>query len=81
MTKEEIEISFNRAKDSGASHMLLVTDREDNFTTRPALAFGDEDLEKVMRFYDNVSDEVVEVYDLDIPLEQQINSDIPVFNL
>ncbi len=63
------------------THMLLVVDRTENFEVFPVKVHSTQNIKEVESFYKNRPDtQVVEVYNMALPLEEQMESPVPVFN-
>ncbi len=63
------------------THMLLVVDRTENFETYPVKVHSHQNIKTIESFYKSRPDsQVVEIYNMALPLEEQMESKIPVFN-
>lgn len=80
-TRQDIRGWFNRAKEEGATHMVVVCDTFDN-EDYPVSVLADQDVRDVVKEYDGKSmQRVMEVYDLSKDRDEQVNFPGRVFNL
>lgn len=62
------------------SHMILVCDRSEDFEVFPVKVEAGQNVYEQVDYYKNEYGNVLEVYSMAVPMEQQLNSEIPVFN-
>lgn len=63
-----------------ATHMLLVVDRTEDFSISPVKVLPHQNIYEMINFYSTDGNEVTEIYSMSLPLEQQLKSNVPVFN-
>lgn len=71
-TREEIKGWFKRAKDNGATHLIVVCDTFD-YEDYPVEVKPDEDVRKVEAQYNGPNmQKVMEVYNLSMDMDKQL---------
>jgi hypothetical protein len=73
-TRGDILSWLIRAKDKGATHMLVACDLHD-YEDYPVFVFEGDDIREVVRHYTKVMNSVREVYALHLDLEKQLNEE------
>lgn len=74
MTKEEIIEAFNRNKSKNYTHMIIVSDRW-SFEYYPSYISEEDNVNDTIHLYNSGEyTRVKEVYNYNMPIEEQINS-------
>lgn len=80
LSKSTIGEWFNSGFSQSATHMIVVCDTFD-YTYYPVYVTIEEDVrKKESNYQDKNMQKVMEVYNLKLPLEQQLNSSACIFN-
>lgn len=80
VTESKLRSWLEESQRCGATHMLLVVDRTEDFKASPVKVYPHENVHEVEDFYSSLDgNEVTEIYNLSYPLEEQLGSKTPVF--
>ncbi len=63
-----------------ATHMLLVVDRTEDFELSPVKVLPHQNVHDIISYYNTEGNEVTEVYSMKHSIDEQLESDVPVFN-
>lgn len=81
VTENKLRSWLEECYRTGASHMLLVVDRSEDFVINPVKVSKSENVDTIELFYSQLPEtEVVEIYSMKHSLEEQMSAFEPVFN-
>lgn len=79
-TRDDLREWFKEGLDKDATHMLIVCDTF-SYEDYPCFVSSDQDLKKVETKYDNKNmQKVMEIYNLNMDMEEQLNNKHRVYN-